>query len=212
MSFIDRHVKDVYNVIAPHFSATRAYTWNGIYEFVNELDKHSNLLEIGCGNGKNLLIRDDIITTGIDISESMATICRNKSIEVMVGDCLNLPFRDNCFTDSISVAVIHHIDTSIGRKNALREQIRVTSPGGMIFIQVWGDTVVKSNEKFIPLEKGSSNDYLVRWQKHNGTKYYRYYHLFNNEEFMDLIDIANSIHVVRIFYECHNWVAILKVL
>jgi SAM-dependent methyltransferase len=212
MSFQDRHVKDVYNEIAPHFSVTRAYTWDGIYEFVNNLDNNSNLLEIGCGNGKNLLIRDDIFTTGIDISESMATICSDKSLEVMVGDCLNLPFRNNIFTATISVAVIHHLDTFKKRQLALREQIRVTAPGGLIFIQVWGDTVMKPVDKFIPVKNSSDNDYLVRWQKHDGTKYYRYYHLFNKIEFMEMINLQNNIKIVRTFHECHNWVAILKVI
>ncbi len=211
MSFQDRHVKDVYNEIATHFSATRAYTWSGIYSFINNLDKNTDLLEIGCGNGKNLTIRDDIYSTGLDISHQMSTICNQKGLEVMVGDCSRLPFRTNSFNASISVAVIHHLDSVNKRHLALQEQIRVTRPGGLIFLQVWGNGFTRSDQKFIPVENGDPDDYLVRWQKHDGKKYYRYYHLFSESEFIDLVHAFSNVTVVKKFYEHDNWGAILKV-
>jgi hypothetical protein len=57
MEFETKFVTDVYNKIAPHFNNTRAYIWKDIKEFILDISKNGFLLEIGCGNGKNLLIR-----------------------------------------------------------------------------------------------------------------------------------------------------------
>ena len=71
MSLEKKHVADIYNIIAEHFNHTRAYIWKGVGQYVNSLPKNSLLLEVGCGNGKNLKIRSDMVTIGIDISENM---------------------------------------------------------------------------------------------------------------------------------------------
>lgn len=214
MSFSDRYVTDVYNKIATHFNDTRAYTWKGVEQFIAQLASYSSLLEIGCGNGKNLQIRNDLIKVGIDISRNMAMISYKKTLNISVASCLSLPFRDNYFGASMSVAVIHHLDSEQGRQDALREQIRVTRPGGAIFLQVWAiDTLKrmtpeKAAKKFQPLEK--PGDYLVKWQKLNGTVYYRYYHLFSKQEFLQLISSQEKILAnVAISYEHDNWIAVL---
>ncbi len=58
--FESSYVHNVYNQIAEHFSNTRHSAWPGVAEFIQNLDKYSFLLDVGCGNGKYLNIRNDI--------------------------------------------------------------------------------------------------------------------------------------------------------
>jgi ubiquinone/menaquinone biosynthesis C-methylase UbiE len=58
--FESSYVHQVYNQIADHFSNTRHSAWPGVVEFIQSLKKDSVMLDIGCGNGKYLNLRNDI--------------------------------------------------------------------------------------------------------------------------------------------------------
>ncbi len=47
----------------------------------------------------------------------------------------------------MSVAVLHHLSTIERRQKAISELIRVTKPGGKIFIEVWAK---EQNPKNVP--------------------------------------------------------------
>lgn len=65
--FEQRHVHQVYDEIADHFSQTRYKTWPVVQRFIEELPKGSIGLDVGCGNGKNMMVRPyDIFYTGLD--------------------------------------------------------------------------------------------------------------------------------------------------
>ena len=51
----DRDVWNVYNKIAFAFSITRANKWDWITSFVTCLPKGCSILDIGCGNGRNMI-------------------------------------------------------------------------------------------------------------------------------------------------------------
>lgn len=65
--FESSYVHSVYNQIAEHFSNTRHSAWPGVAEFIQSLSKHSLLLDIGCGNGKYLNLRNDIFAVCIPL-------------------------------------------------------------------------------------------------------------------------------------------------
>ena len=58
--FESSYVHKVYNQIAEHFSNTRHSAWPGVAQFINNLNRDSMMLDIGCGNGKYLNLRNDI--------------------------------------------------------------------------------------------------------------------------------------------------------
>ena len=201
------HVIDVYDEIATHFDVTRAYIWKGVKNFIENLNQSDMLLEIGSGNGKNLLVRKDIFNFGFDISHEMLKICKNKNIECIEGDAIYLPFRDNYFNATMSVAVIHHISDLNARIKAIQEMTRITKVGGKIFIQVWNNFSKKKTKKYTKLE--NNGDYLIEWQTQDSKKFYRYYHLFEKDEFLEMITKVNSVKIESISEECNNWIAIL---
>ena len=58
-------VHEIYDEIADHFSQTRHSTWPGVVKFLNSLEPYSTMLDIGCGNGKYLKVRPDLIAVRI---------------------------------------------------------------------------------------------------------------------------------------------------
>lgn len=204
-----KYVVDFYNSKAEHFSETRFKSWPAITEFVGGLPSNSTILDAGCGNGKNMTIRDDINWTGCDISEGLLNICRERGFEnVFWADLRDISRDDNTFDNVISVAVVHHISTFEGRVKACQELIRVCKPGGKIFIQVWQDLGV-NNDKFQPIN--DDGDYYVTWKSKDGTEVTpRFYHMFKEDEIERLIDSLKDIKVIKTLVEVKNHVIILE--
>ena len=64
-----KHVYEVYDLIAPHFSKTRYKPWPKVEDYLNSLDPGSLNLDVGCGNGKYLHSNtQNIINLGTDRS------------------------------------------------------------------------------------------------------------------------------------------------
>lgn len=55
------HVHKVYNEIAHTFSDSRYRPWPHVAEFLRQFSSGSFVLDIGCGNGKYLNVRNDLI-------------------------------------------------------------------------------------------------------------------------------------------------------
>ena len=118
MSIEEINVKQVYNKIYQEFDNTRYRPWTCVEEFLNKIPEDSIIGDIGCGNGKNMLYRQDCINYGCDFSEKLVEICKNKKLNVIEGDILDIPFADNSFDYTICIAVIHHLSSVEKRKKA----------------------------------------------------------------------------------------------
>ena len=124
--FEKENVYDVYEIISKHFDKTRYHTWPMIKKFIDSFPSDSLIGDIGCGNGRNCVIRKDCKFIGTDISKSFVDICHNKGIDCLLADNLSLPFQDNYFDYLMSIAVIHHFCNKERRLQAISELIRVT--------------------------------------------------------------------------------------
>ena len=118
-----KHVYEVYDKIATHFSHTRYKPWPLVAEFLNSLSNDSFVLDIGCGNGKYLSVNNNVFMFGTDRSENLLKICNEKivSANLFVADSLYLPIRSNIFDAAISIAVVHHFSNDLLRLKALKE-------------------------------------------------------------------------------------------
>ncbi|CAF1288007.1 unnamed protein product, partial [Adineta steineri] len=72
------HVHKVYNNIAHNFSDTRHKPWPRVVEFLRSFPSHSFILDVGCGNGKYMNTRNDLMMIGCDRSEGLLSICRDR--------------------------------------------------------------------------------------------------------------------------------------
>ena len=201
------YVLSVYNDIAEHFSDTRYCKWNFVTNFLDAQQPIDKGIEIGCGNGKNLCIRNDLNIIGIDTCQSFINICMEKKLRVFQQNACNLTFTDNSFDYAMSVAVFHHLSTDIRRYKALKEMIRILKPGGKGMISVWSleQTNRNNNMKkrlFVP------GDNYVPWMRKKDKKIFkRYYYIFNESMFKKYIEQFNEcIYIDTISNVRGNWV------
>ena len=150
-----------------------------------------------------MLYRKDCTNIGCDFSENLVKICLEKNLNVISGDILNIPFKDNTFDYTICIAVIHHLSTNEKRKKAISELLRVTKPNGKILILVWAlEQEPDSRRKF------TEQDNMVNWKDKKGNLLgKRYYYVFKQGEIESLIP---DNMIVESFYEKGNWGVVLK--
>lgn len=202
----DLPIEEVYNRIANQFDYTRHRIWGSVKKFMNSLQPNSRVLEVGCGNGKNMLYRNDLNFYGIDISEQQVNICKNKNLRVVKSDMTDLPFDDNIFDYEICIATYHHLDNDVDRQKALDEMYRTLKIGGKILITVWAmEQEPDSNFNF------NLSDEMVPWKsKDDGNTYLRYYHIYRKNELQEEINrLYPLFQVESIEYELGNWAIIL---
>jgi len=210
-----QNVHDPYDVICDDFDRTRGYLWKGATIFFESITQYSTVLEVGSGNGRNLYgIQkrvDNPVLMACDFSEKFCKLTLSHKIESTVADNIMLPFRSNLFDYVMSIAVVHHFSTPDRRKRAISELIRVLSPGGQLFIQVWAFEQPKESKRHF-----KTQDELVSWHldkrrnKDGVTKIItRYYHLFVEGELEELINSIPGIKITKSFYEMGNWACIV---
>jgi SAM-dependent methyltransferase len=204
-------VKNVYNIIAPHFDNTRHYKWVWISDFVNSLSDNSLIYDIGCGNGRNMDYRGYQFR-GIDNCENFVKICQKKGLDVQQGDMTELPFEDESANHIINIAAFHHLSTHERRVKALQEFKRVLKPGGKILLSVWSkfqpEKTKRSFEKY--------GDNYVPWKEPNSKSnidcsgiQMRYYYIFKLDELFKLIT-DSGLNVIETKWDCGNEILILQ--
>ncbi len=79
------------------------------------------VLDVGCGPGhllaKLLGLKKPVYVIGLDVSPEMVVLARKRLLEyegpgisdVVAGDAMRLPFRDDAFHHVVSTGVLHHI-------------------------------------------------------------------------------------------------------
>lgn len=145
------------------------------------------LLDVATGTGDVLLgilkIRGDLMMTGIDPSEGMLDVAREKfskkanlyreSIQLQTGDARNLPFPDNSF-DVVTISWgIRNVNPF---QQGLREILRVLKPGGSIVILESGKpelkpigTAYKYYSKLLPYIGGRISGFMPAYRYYTET-------------------------------------------
>jgi SAM-dependent methyltransferase len=127
-----------YDIHAEDFSRSRFRIWPSVHKFLNGLPIGSRVLDIGCGNGKNMYNRSNLEMIGLENSQQLCEICTNRGLNVVQGDARALPFEQETFDAIIVIAVIHHIHPE-EHELVLNEIQRVLKPGGKCLITNWAE-------------------------------------------------------------------------
>ncbi|KAH3681633.1 hypothetical protein WICPIJ_007403 [Wickerhamomyces pijperi] len=154
------YVHKVYNEIAEHFSDTRYKPWPVVTSFLQSRTSGSVGIDVGCGNGKYLGLREDLYMIGSDRSSGLIGCAKDLGKEVMVSDGLSLPHPNNRFDFAISIAVIHHFSTPERRTQAIAEILSKLRSGGEVLLYVWALEQEKSRRGY---KEGDPQDVLVPW-------------------------------------------------
>ena len=150
----NNNIVEGFNTFAPAYDiANDAFTL-GIHRILRKFlcraaikltPKNGKILDIATGTGEVVLgiisQRPDIHITGIDASEGMLKVAKDKinkkaflyqdNIELKLANALNIPYPDNSFQ---TVTVCWGIRPLRPHSAALREIFRVLRPGGYVII------------------------------------------------------------------------------
>ena len=198
--------KEIYNMIADEFDIYRVKVWPCVSEFLKNFNSNSMILDIGCGNGKNIVGNPHLNFKGIDFSEKLVSICQSKNLDVLLASMTSIPYKDNMFDGFIAVASYHHLDNDDERKNTLNEMYRILKPKGIGLIVVWAmEQGNKSKFKF------TKRDEMVSWKARNGDEYMRYYHIYSKN---DLVDEINNLEprfkIIEEGWQAGNWYVVIQ--
>lgn len=116
-------------------------------------DSHSQVLDIGCGNGttiQKLIDKFDCCVDGIDISgvriakaqSSLREHIIRDRVNIFRGDAEELPFRDKRYTHVISQSTIYHIKN---KERVFSEIFRTLRPEGELLLD---DIMKPKKEKY----------------------------------------------------------------
>jgi ubiquinone/menaquinone biosynthesis C-methylase UbiE len=146
------------------------------------------IIDLGCGNCRNLIPFKNFECYGVDFSNEMLKYAKktankyNLKIKLIKADLDKLKFKDNFFDYALMAASLHHLQTHEKRLNSLKEVYRILKSNGTAMIIVWN----KWQLRFLFRKK----DTLIPWKIKNKV-YYRYYHLFNYFELRNLLKKVN---------------------
>lgn len=207
MDIEQTYVMDVYEHIAEHFSDTRYCTWNFVTNFLDTQNPTDKGIEIGCGNGKNLCIRNDLNVIGIDTCQAFINICVKKKLNVFQQNCCRLQFKDSSFEYAFAIAVFHHLSSESRRIRAIMEMIRILKPGGKGLISVWSLEQAKRDNN-MKMRHFTPGDNYVPWMRKKDKKIFkRYYYIFNEVMFKEYIEqFTEWIVIDKLFNVRGNWV------
>lgn len=209
MNIEQERVKNVYEEIADHFDQTRPFQWPWITDFIQNSDSNSGLskktvLDIGCGNGRNMMGYRNANVFGIDNCFRFVDICKKKGLFVNYANMVNIPFPTDYFDHLICIAAFHHLASPERRKQALLEMRRIIKPGGTMLLSVWS---IRQPEK-AKIKFSKFGDTIVPWNKY-GKVYERYYYIFENQEIYDLF-IETGWSIDNHHWDYGNEIFILK--
>tara|TARA_B100001057_G_C22804848_1_gene932963 strand:- start:241 stop:720 length:480 start_codon:yes stop_codon:yes gene_type:complete len=155
------------------------------------------------------MYRKDCNYLGCDFCREFLEISRTKYKQnsFLQINVKSIPIRNNVFDSVISIAVIHHIYFEVDRINAIRELVRVTKPGGTIFISVWGvHGKYKKGNNFI---KWTLQDKYSEQKDKN--VYERFYYLYDENELYNLVVREfKNIEVIDYFSNYNNRFILIK--
>ncbi|MEA3490229.1 MAG: class I SAM-dependent methyltransferase [Candidatus Omnitrophota bacterium] len=158
-----------------HYKEYDAWYDENKFAYLSELEAVKKVLpekgkglEIGVGSGR--FAAPLRITVGIDPSEKMVELARERGVDARLGSGEELPFKDSSFG---YVAIIVTLCFVRDPEKVIRESARILKPGGKVIIGI--------------IDKES---FLGRFYQKKGSIFYGHARFFGIEEVMQLLGTA----------------------
>jgi alkylated DNA repair protein alkB family protein 8 len=208
MEHVNLHI---YEDIAKDFSKTRHTVWQCVRDFtkyISEKQINPYLLEVGCGNGKNMdyvrnQSRYEII--GIDTCLNFIDICIQKNLKALQANAKQLPFPKNTFDSVLCIAMFHHLLNEEDRTQSFNEILRVLKPNGYGMITCWS-TEQPATSKFTFTEGINK----VPWKSNAKEIQTRFYYVYSEQMFRDTFESRSEIRILKLYNEMGNWILIFQ--
>ena len=131
--------------------------------------KKGKILDVGCGNCRNLLPFKNMDCYGVDFSEEVLkqakkyTKKHNFNVKLKKGNISKLPYKDKSFDYVLALASLHHLKNP---EKGIKEIYRVLKIGGKAYITIWN----KLQLRFLFKKR----EMYIKWGKEK-----RYYNLIS---------------------------------
>jgi SAM-dependent methyltransferase len=231
------NVHGVYDLIAPHFAATRYAPWPRVDEFLAALPRHALVADVGCGNGKYLSSAASagrgLVVVGTDRCAPLVAFAAAAvpAADAAVADARAQPFRGGVFDAALNIAVVHHFASAARRVEAWAETVRLLVVGGRGLFYVWAQGRPDGVAAPVPrhgnkgrkmLERQfEAQDMLVPWHlrtKKSGATdervlgdtekvFMRFYHVYAQGELEAELARVPGVRIVGVFFDHQNWCA-----
>lgn len=215
----NKEIGEQYDIISTEFDASRNRIWNTVQLFLTKnSDKESikTLLDVGVGNGKNVLFanKHNYSCIGIDISDKLLEICETKNVTVFKKDVLELdPSFLGTFDIILCIACIHHLENIELQTKAICNMIKCLKPSGKLLLSVWSKELFNNHDTSPPKQKSDYRNFdlgpnLVEWNsKNKELMINRFYFIHNYKSFYDMICRIQDILPISftIIWEKQNW-------
>jgi SAM-dependent methyltransferase len=193
-----------FDEIAEEFDATRTHPWPETLLFASLLPPRSRVLDLACGNGRNMAAFEERghSVLGLDASRSLLerAAANVGALSLVRGDAVHTPLRPLSVDAVHCVAAIHHLPSEGERRQTVAEIVRVLRPRGLVLLSAWAI----EQKRF---EGASGQDLEVPWRRRDGTPVPRFYHLFRGGELESLAASA-GLAVGRAWREGDNHVVL----
>lgn len=178
-------------------------------------NKKGKVIDLGCGNGRNMIKNDEIEYSGVDFSKEQLKNAWNyiqkkgingKLFKSKANELNKEDFQDEMFDYGLFIATLHCIEGKKERENALKEFYRVLKPDAEALISVWD-----SEDKRFKELKG---EVYMSWKK-DGINCMRYYYLYDKKEILNLLKSA-GFKIIEIYnplndrFSRKNWIIRIK--
>lgn len=164
----------VWNKIASAWSKYRKNALPEVLEFLK--NKKGRLLDLGCGSGRNFVNQEGLEIYGVDFSDNMLSLAKQKAEQLKIKVHLKkssadkLEYDNEFFDYAIFISALHCIPEEKLRKKSLQELFRVLKPDAEAMISVWNRDRTEENK-----------EQLIDW-KNEGLEIKRYYYFFDEDE------------------------------
>ncbi len=176
IKWYDRHAQEYEVKNRSYYSLAK------INDFIRLLPKNANVLDAGCGTGRDSKLLSDkgCIVTGLDLSAGMIALARKKypGLQFVQDDLLNLPFTNASFDGIWAMASLVHLESVSDVEKALQEFHRILKKGGVLHVTVQANIESKkfavSNERFYQYFTKEEMEKLVTQAGFKIKKLYQY--------------------------------------
>lgn len=210
MNAHNKNIANQYDIICDSFDNSRVRIWNNVKKFLlDNQGSNENLLDCGCGNGKNMIYAKTLgyNCEGFDISDNLLYICHNKGLNVFYQDVLNLKLEKK-YDKIISIAVLHHLETFDDQISAIRNLCNCLCENGKLLVSFWS---MEKQFNGLNTDKSDCRNFAlganyVDWKLNNENIVKRYYYI---HDYNSIQELASNVKVSNIDYtitwEEQNW-------
>lgn len=203
-----RKNQEIWDLIAKSFDKTRQKPWKQCIDFIKNLEKPNLVVDIGCGNGRHLVICAEYCkkAIGLDLSKELLIIAKEKLEEKKLknaiflhSDAKYIPLKNETVDAVLYIASLHNIQGRQNRIQSLKELKRILKKEGTALISVWSRWQDKYRKLFLKnrlLQKGELEfgDIDIYWKQHS-LNVPRFYHLYSKKELIE--DIKKAGFTIR---------------